>query len=168
MNRCSSFASQRGITLVVSLIMMLLITLLVTTALTLSTSNLSAVGNMQLRGEALTAAQNTIHRIESAAFALSPGSYATTFNEDIDNDGVTDYLVTTLAPVCIRSSVATAPVYSSVTLGSTMISPSTYNTVWDIDATATDISSGTTGASVHVHSGLRVLLTQAQKDATCP
>jgi len=89
---------------------------------------------------------------------------------DINNDGTNDYAVSFAAPVCVRASVAAPPVLSSVTLGSSMSTSYTWNTVWDIDATVTPTSDnpGASGASAHVRSGVRVLLSQAQKDAVCP
>lgn len=160
--------AQRGATLVVGLIMLVLITLMVTTAFTLSTTNLKSVGNMQFRNEAIAAGNIAIERVLSSPFTTAPS--AEQILVDINNDGTNDYAVSIATPVCVRGSVAAPPVLSSVTLGSLMSTSYAWNTVWDIDATVTPTSDnpGASGASAHVHSGVRVLLSQAQKDAVCP
>ena len=158
--------AQRGATLVVGLIMLVLITLMVTTAFTLSTTNLKSVGNMQFRNEAVAAGNIAIEKVLGSPFAAAPT--AEEILVDINNDGTNDYLVEIAIPVCVRASVAAPPVLSSVTLVS-MSTSYTWNTVWDIHAkvTPTSDNSGASGTSVHVHSGVRVLLPQADKDAVC-
>jgi hypothetical protein len=42
---------------------------------------------------------------------------------------------------------------------------STWNTIWDLEAQVTDADSG---AAVVVHTGVRVLLGEAEKNASCP
>ena len=59
MRDVTSVSSQRGvITIFISMLMLILITVLVVTAYSLSTTNLRAVGNVQVREEALAAAQD--------------------------------------------------------------------------------------------------------------
>lgn len=154
--------TQRGVSLVVGLILLVLLTLLVTTSYSLSTTNLRAVGNMQFRDEATAAANAAIEQVLSSAFTTAPA--AESVNVDIDNNGSTDYVVAIAVPTCLRASVASAAAPSSLSL-SGMSSSTTWNTFWDIDATTTDPASG---ASVRVRQGVRVLLSQAQKDAVCP
>lgn len=168
MSRPAPSHAQSGATLVVGLIMLVLITLMVTTAFTLSTTNLKSVGNMQFRNEAISAGNIAIERVLGSPFATAPS--AEQILVDINNDGANDYAVSIATPVCVRGSVAAPPVSSSVTLGTSMSTASTWNTIWDIDATVTPTSDnpGASGASAHVHSGVRVLLSQAQKDAVCP
>jgi len=168
MSRPAPFHAQRGATLVVGLIMLVLITLMVTTAFTLSNTNLKSVGNMQFRDEAISAGNMAIELVIGSPFAIAPS--AQQILVDINNDGNNDYTVSVAAPVCVRASVAAPPVLSSVTLGTTMSTSYTWNTVWDIEVTVTPTSDnpGASGASAHVHSGVRVLLAQAQKDAVCP
>lgn len=176
MNRHVPFRAQRGSTLVVGLIMLVLITLMVTSAFTLSSTNLKSVGNMQFRNEALAAADVAIDRVMS-----SPGFYAATGaltqSVDIDNDGNDDYIVTiapfsasALTSKCVRAAKADIAVHSSVTLGKSMSKSDAWNATYDIDATVTPTSSNSSasGATVHVHSGVRVLFpTSAAKDAAC-
>lgn len=167
MSRLVPSHDQRGATLVVGLIMLVLITLMVTTAFTLSTTNLKSVGNMQFRNEAIAAGNIAIERVLGSPFTAAPS--AEQILVDLNNDGTNEYAVSIAPPVCVRGSVAAPPVSSSVTLP-LMSTSSTWNTVWDIDATVTPTSDnpGASGASAHVHAGMRVLLTQAQKDAVCP
>ena len=152
---------QRGTTLVVALIMLLLLSLLVSGAFTLSTVNLKAVGNVQTRNEALAAVNTALEDVISTNFV---GAGTQTPQVDINNDGVSDYSVTIQAPTCIRATIADAVAPSSVSLGS--LSSDTWNTVRLLDATSTD-SSGS-GAAVRVRTGVRVLLTDAEKKSRCP
>ena len=45
---------------------------------------------------------------------------------------------------------------------------STWNTVWDIQATVVDDDINVGGASVVVRAGVRALLSEAQKNIVCP
>lgn len=155
--------SQRGVTLVVGLIMLVLITLIVASAFTLSSSNLKSVGNMQVREEAIAAANHAIERLISSPFTNALG--AQSFKVDINKDGTDDYTVAIAVPDCTRALQATPAVPSDVELGPDMSSGSTWNTDWDIDATVTDSASG---SFVRVRQGVRVLLTQTQKESACP
>jgi hypothetical protein len=163
----ASPGSQRGATLVVGLIMLVLITLLVTSAFTLSTSGLKSVGNMQSRDEAIAAGNKAIEQVVSSPFTNSPAGE--TINIDLNNDGITDYVVVLNTPICV--SVAEIPgttvAPSSISLGSAF-SPSTSNlfeSVWELDANVTDPNGS--GAAVRVHQGVRVLLSQTQVTAVC-
>jgi Tfp pilus assembly protein PilX len=153
--------SQRGATLIVALVMLLLFTLLVTSAFSLSSTNLKAVSNMQMRDEALAAANVALEQIISSSFTTAPA--AQNIEIDLNGNGSADYIVSIAPPECIRATVASPAALSSASLAS-MSSASTWNTVWGLDATVNDPASG---ALVRVRSGVRVLLTQAQKDAVC-
>ncbi|MCY1280969.1 hypothetical protein D9M68_345450 [compost metagenome] len=153
--------AQRGAALIVALVMMLLMTLMVTGAFSLSGSNLKAVGNMQNRNEAIAAANVAIERVMSSAFTNAP--VAESLNIDLDNDNRTDYVVAMAAPTCLRVTAAPSSTPSSASLPG--LSSARWNTVWNLDARVDDAA---TGASVHVRSGVRVLLTDAQKNVVCP
>jgi Tfp pilus assembly protein PilX len=165
MNQFRDSHLQRGATLIVGLIMLAVITLTVTTAFMVSGSNLKAVGNMQFRNEAIAAADKAIEQVVSSPFTASPT--AEDINVDINNDGTVDYVVHVVRPACIRAArIVTGPgsgTASSITLG-LPTTPPDYNTVWEIEADVTDASSG---ASVHVHQGVRVRLSQTQYNAVC-
>lgn len=155
------FASaEQGAALVVGLIMLLLLTLLVSGAFTLSTVNLKSVGNMQMRDEALAAANAAIEELLELNFV---GTGNQTIPVDINKDGTDDYQVQIAAPLCVRVSIADAASPSSVNLAA--LSSDTWNTVWQIEGTATNLASGT---SVKVREGVRVLLTDAKKNTHCP
>ncbi|MES2500922.1 MAG: PilX N-terminal domain-containing pilus assembly protein [Pseudomonadota bacterium] len=161
MRQFASKHNQRGVTLFVGLIMLVLITLMVTSAFTLSTTNLKSVGNMQAKDEAVAAANKAIEQVLSSPFTTAPT--AEQINVDINNDGTADYLVAIATPVCIRASIESAAVKSSGSLPS-MSTFNSYNTIWDIEATVNDAKTGT---KTTVRSGVRILLTQAQKDVVC-
>lgn len=180
MSRLATRQSQRGITLVIGLIMLVLITLVVTTAFSLSTTNLRSVGNMQVREEAISAANSAIADLVADISSANPPSdiagdaRLADKTIDIDNDGTADYTVEFLNPSldpdddpilnCVRASQAINESLSSVTLPSTLSSSAYWNSIWEIIAEVTDDRSG---AKVRVREGLRVLLTQAQKDDLC-
>ena len=156
-------ARQRGaITLFLSLLMLLLITVLVTTAFTMSTTGLRAVGNMQVRQEAIAAAQAVIETELSGPFFAAPTELLDQ-PVDIDEDGNTDYEVDLAEPVCVQAYQATITSVSSVTLPG-MTSASAWNTIWEFEATVEDPRSG---ARVVVVQGVRALLSQSEKDLTC-
>ncbi|HXD42084.1 MAG TPA: pilus assembly PilX N-terminal domain-containing protein [Ramlibacter sp.] len=153
---------QRGATLIIGLIMIVLITLIVVNAFTLSSSNLKSVGNMQARDEALAAANQAIESMISSPFTNAIGTQ--TFTVDINKDGTNDYTVVVNPAVCIAAVQASAGSASDVELIG-MSSGASWNTDWDIRATVTD---STSGASVVVREGVRVRLSQSQKDTACP
>ena len=165
--------NERGATLVVSLIMLTLITVMVTSAFTLSATDLQSVGNRQLRGEAVAAANKAIEQIVSSPFTDAPK--AESIDVDINNDGKIDYRVNFAAPRCVSATeiAGSSLPPSSVALGSSFaISTSSYyQTIWDIDATVLDdgtlVGTAASGTSVQVHQGVRKLLTKAQFDAVC-
>jgi Tfp pilus assembly protein PilX len=171
MRPSASRHSQQGVTLVIGLIMLVLITLVITTSFSLSTTNLRSVGNMQVRDEAIAATNSAIALYVGQVSSASPPSTDLTDPRlddqtiDIDNDGTDDYTVTfDVAPECVRASQAINESLSSVTLPVTMTSAAFWNSIWEISATASD---DRTGASINIHQGLRVLLTQAQKNTLC-
>jgi len=152
----ASPSRQRGATLLISLVMLVVLTLFALSAINLSTTNLRIVGNMQRQIEATAAAQMAIEQIigNISNFEAAPTTN-TTVAIDINNDGATDFSVVVSPPAC--KYMANAPGYSLSFSGS-----APQNTVWDIQATATDSLSG---ASVTVHQGVKVLMGAG---ATCP
>jgi hypothetical protein len=156
---------QSGAVLVVSMIMLVLVTLMIVTALNLGTTNFRATSNMQFRSEAMSAANKAIEQVISSPFTVAPA--AESIEVDIENDTVMDYVVHIAEPVCIFASQAFSSDPSSLALPIAMSTASTWNTVWDLDATVNgDENAG--GATVRVRTGVRVLLTESQKNAVCP
>lgn len=156
-------AKQRGATLIVALIMIALITLLVINAFTLSSSNFKAVTNMQMRDEAVAAANQAVEQLIGSAFYTALATQ--TFTVDINKDGTNDFTVTTTKPTCIRAFISQKGAPSDVELGKALASGSTWNTDWDVEATVTDTASG---ASVKMHQGVRALLSLTEKETYCP
>ena len=157
--------AQRGAALVVGMIMLLLITVMLITALNLGTTNFRAVSNMQFRNEAIAAANAAIEQVISSPFTDAPA--AESINVDIDNNAPTDYVVEVAEPQCIFAAQAFGADPSSLSLPASMTVASTWNTVWDLDATVNG-GANAGGAAVRVRSGVRVLLTESQKNTVCP
>ena len=154
--------TQRGAALVVSLIMLVLITLLVITALNIGSSNFRAVSNSQFRDQAIAAANAAIQARVGSSFDAVP--VTSNIPVDLDNDGTTDYVVA-VTPTCISAAVAESADPSSLSLPPAMSLASTWNTVWDVAAIVRDDA---TGAAVNIRTGVRVLLSQAERDIACP
>jgi hypothetical protein len=169
MSRTLAFHAQKGVALIVGLIMLLLLTLMVGSAFTLSGTNLKAVGNMQMRNETIAAANVAIEQKISSDLTVVPT--AETINVDINDDGTVDYEVV-VTPSCISSSIASYASSSGLSGEETKDfkgegAPETvvgYNVILDIASDVTDLASG---ASVTVHAGVRILLTEAQQAVVC-
>jgi hypothetical protein len=132
----------------------------------LSASNLKAVGNAQFRSEALSAANGAIDQVLSSPFTDAPT--AESIQIDLNIDGNADYVVQMATPQCIGASqvAGSALPPSSSSLGPAFAAAApTYETVWDLDATVTDVNNS--GATVQVHQGVRVLMSQTQYTAVC-
>ena len=97
--------AQRGVTLIVALIMLTALGLLAGWAVKSGTTNLRIVNNMQARQEAFSAAQAAIEStISSANFSQNPAAVAANpIHVDLDGDRVADMTATlTPAPTCYR------------------------------------------------------------------
>lgn len=162
---------ERGAALVVGLILLALITIMVVSAFNLSSTNVQAVGNMQLRDEAIAAANRGIELVMSSAFTEAPA--AQTVDVDIDNDGTMDFQVEFARPTCVSAERigGTSVPPSSLFLGEafTASTSDAYRTVWDLQADVSAFDQGTVayGTAVHVHQGVRVLLTDVQYNTVC-
>ncbi len=177
---------QRGAALIVSLIMLLLITVLAISAFTLGKSNLQIVGNMQQRNQAFAAAQGAVAlTISSTQFTVSPtnaipnpcNGVANTTCVDVNGDGVPDVNVV-VTPIC--DSIQPIPVsqlnFANPNDAGCLIGASQdfgiagasnnnsmcSNSVWDIQASATDQMSG---ANYVVDQGVAVRVVST---AICP
>ena len=170
--RYNSLHRQKGVTLIVGLIMLVLIMLMVTTTYTLSGSSLKSVGNMQFRNESIAAANKAAEQYINTYFDATMASLpSTTITFDINNDGTADYSVAMAAPVCIQANtvagVAVAGACSSATLDDALggCASAPFSTLWDLDATVTDVASG---SSVRIRQGLRLQLSSDDKTRLCP
>ena len=161
-------AAQRGNTLIVALIMLALMTLVAVTSLTLSTTNVRVVGNMQFQEEATAAAQQAIENVITKSYFdnvkftdVVPGPQNISMSGE---GGDADYTVTfarqcvTYVPVDPLVDELPEDCYAS---GGAMLC---YWGVWEIAATATD---DRTGASATVRQGIRILTGQSAALAGC-
>ena len=160
--RAKASGWQSGATLIVGLIMLVLITLIVLSAFTFSSSNLKSVGNMQVREEAIAAANLAIEQVIASPFTDAPTSQE--INVDINKDGINDFVVTVEAPTCIKALIASSPGNTQIGFN-TGGGGSTWNTEWDINSRVTDTASG---ASVQIRQGIRARLSDIQKNLVCP
>src|SRR5512135_1562909 len=142
---------QRGMTLVVGLIMLLVITLFVVSAIRLSTVSLRTVGNMQARSEAAAAGQRRIEDLMSSTTAFTSPSASTVI---VPVNGV-NYTVTTPVPACVKTVPVTGNSYDNSGLA-------LQDTYWDVQNTAANAASG---AAVTTHQGVKVRLSAG---ANCP
>jgi len=182
---------QRGATLIVSLIMLLMITLFAVSSFTLGKGNLQIVGNMQQRNQAFAAAQGAVATvISSTQFTATPADSipaadvpaycpggANTTCAEVNGDGSPDINVA-VTPAC--DSIQPIPVtqldYSNPNDAGCLIGAAQSfgiagasnnnsmcsNSVWDIQASASDQSSG---ANYVVDQGVAV---RVPATAACP
>lgn len=150
----ANFIRQQGLTLVVSMIMLVVLTLLVVSAIRFSNTNLKTVANMQYKNETAAAAQQAIEVVMGDLNKFTTPT-DTAVNVDINNDGVTDYVVTAYAPVCLLAVPVSG--YSAAFAAS-----APQDTYWDIKSQVTDAR---TSATSTVHQGVKVRL---DSSATCP
>ena len=159
---------QSGATLLVALVMLVILTLFAITAINFTNINTRIVGNQQFKKEAESAAQQAVEQIISSDFTINP--VATAVNVDINNDGITDYIVQVAKPACLTTKpiklleldiaiADDANCYTSAKVvpggGGSAGNSLCSNTHWDVQATVTD--SGATGSS---GSGAKAVLHQ--------
>ncbi len=158
---------ERGSTLLVAMIMLVLLTLIAVSAIESTTSSLQVVGNAQFHQEAAAAGQQAIENtISSTTFTSSaPGVQ----NIDVNNDGAADYKVTFYpAPSCVKYNVVDTSTETGLPkdcYGS--MSGLCYRTYWDVTAVVSDINTGTTGATVTLHQGVKLLVGLNAALASC-
>jgi Tfp pilus assembly protein PilX len=115
-SRRASLAQQRGITLVVGLIMLVLLTLMAIAAFHMGSAQQTIVSNAQHRNEATDAAQQAIETVvNSSNFMVNPSAAIPTSNcsgggsntlcTDVNGDGIADIKVTlSPQPTCISGA----------------------------------------------------------------
>lgn len=159
--------AQRGVTLVVALIMLVVLTLLAISAVTDSSNNLRVAGNMQQQTEAVAAAQQAIEQTLSNNFTVAPTSAV--ISVDVNNDQVADYTVNVSTPVCVNTTpldnntpnlppeclsstnVTNAGIVTAS--GASTAAPQSwcYAQLWELQASVS--STDSTGAAAVVHQG---------------
>lgn len=143
---------QRGVTLLVVLVMLVMITLFVLSMVRLSTTNLRVVGNMQSQRALEAAAQQAIEtQISTSAFfentVNNSGIWAGGLSVVTPSPVVNGYTVTVKRPTCIYSATATG--YSAIS----GVSPEDTN--WEVEASASDTF---TNAQMDVTQGVKMRL----------
>ena len=156
---------QRGVVMVMGLILLMVMTVLALTTLNVGKSSLQIVGNMQWRKQVISAAQEAIDdAISTTRLFLSPGSIylspcsaPNTKCVDITGDGKADITVAlTPTPTCVKAQVFKSasinlnlndPNDQACTLaasqtfgivGSASANSMCSDTVWQVRAQATD------------------------------
>ena len=145
---------QRGMVLILSLIMLVVLTLLAISAIRLSTVNLRAVANAQVRSEAMSAAQRTIDLILSGNFT---DNIAGTQQVLTVTEGSKNYTVSVARP-CLVSLTPIKNADLDIALAEDLKCVDTVSnpysacaqTIWQLQANA---SSGWFGANVTLTQG---------------
>ena len=131
---------QRGIVLVIALMLLIMITLFAVTAIRSSTTELSIVGNVQLQSELSAAAQEGIEtRINSMTDFNNVAIGQSVATASLSTQGGR-YTVAVSAPKCIKAARISG---NSLTNSNMTMSDITY---WEVDATVVDASSGATAS----------------------
>jgi type II secretory pathway pseudopilin PulG len=181
---------QRGMTLMVALIMLVLLTLFAVTGFNLGKSSLQIVGNMQQRSQAAAAAQSAMEEVISGLrFFQTPGivfflpcAGPNTRCIDINGDGVPDVTVTfTPNPVCVTGKTIknssldlTKPNDAGCALGvaqnfgvvgSVTGDSLCADSVWQINAVAVD---NVTQAQTALTQGVSVRVSTDDISTSCP
>lgn len=145
---------QRGVVLILSLIMLVVLTLLAISAIRLSTVNLRAVANAQARSEAMSAAQRTVDLVLSSNFTEN---LAGTQQELAVSEGGKNYKVLVARPCLVRlSRIKNEDLDLAVADDAKCYEPASNpysacaRTIWQLQAKA---SSGWFGANVTITQG---------------
>lgn len=178
---------QRGMTLLIGMVMLVILTMLVMSAIRTGLTNNRIVGNMQFRDEATYAAQSAIERtLGGTEFVSNPANVAASpVDVDINGDGGADYQVLMQPqPSCVSYKILK---YGELTLpqdlpctegvGAAQSGASTFipggfaaknslcaNTHWRLTAQAT---SNLQGSSVQVVQGTVVRVDTIFAEASC-
>ena len=140
--------TQRGSTLLISLIMLAVLALFAVSAIRSSLVSLKIAGNTQYKLEAQTAAQRAIDDFVSVLsnFTTPPAASATA-TVDATGGGA-NYTVSISAPKCVY--IKAVPGYSY-----SLASQAPKDTSWRLTSTASDSA---TGAQVTINQGVKVVL----------
>ena len=105
MKTSPSYASQRGFTLVMTLIFLVIFMLFAISMVSSSMINTKVAANQQYRLEASTVAQQGIEQVMSQPFVRLPIKTITPVAVDVNGDGVTDFTAQVSPPSCLDSKV---------------------------------------------------------------
>ena len=124
---------QRGMTLIVSLVMLIMLTMFAISTMNLSNSNLKVVGNQQALRAVEAAAQQALEQVVSGS-AIFSAPAAQTFTID-------GFTVAVTSPVCIRAQISTG---SGIGIGGLIPEMN----LFEVRASTTDSFSGATASAV--------------------
>lgn len=180
---------QRGITLIMALVMLVVLTLLALTSFNLTRSNLQIVSNMQQREEAVAAAREVIEEtISSTRLFETPANILPNPcgapNQrciDVNGDGANDVTVAiTPAPRCVKAQAIKSTELDLAdaddlgctlganqnfgTAGATTGNSACANSIWDVHVVATD---AVTEAKVEVTQGIAVRVAEEDIATNC-
>ncbi|MFT6957214.1 MAG: hypothetical protein ACJAYC_002222 [Halieaceae bacterium] len=174
------FNPQRGIVMVVALIMLLAVSLIAVTASNLVQTDLKIVNNLESREQARFAAKAAIEEaLSSSRFADNPDSiFSVNCVQDnrkcydFNSDGVDDIAVQINTPECVSvipRKNTELDVFNYPSQATCYLPPGVYSmcaaSVWEFQAVATDV---VTGAEVTVRQGVSILTTINNIDTACP
>jgi hypothetical protein len=184
-NPAASRRGQRGISLVLGMIMLVLLTMLAASAFQASNVNLRIAGNMRVRQEIQAASQTAIESVLSspsfvdtsipvpaATVSLNGATYTVDFSPAPSCTGIVDIPTEDLVPtnpddfVCIPSGALPGSA-SGIFASSGPPSPPSYcsNTRWAIVA---DVSDANTGARSTFEQGVGVRVAKSTALTNCP
>lgn len=184
------YANQRGMTLIMALIMLVVLTLLALTSFNLGKSNLQIVSNMQQRDEAVAAAHEVLEETISntrffetpEAILANPCGDPNSTCVDTNGDGKSDVKVSlNPPPTCVRvkpiklselklsetedQHCSMSETQSFGVAGASTGDSECSNSTWDIHAVATDMQ---TNSSVEVVQGVGVRVPSDDTSTACP
>lgn len=142
-----TFHQQRGISLVMALVMLIVLTMTALSSTSSVNSSLRIAANMQIQDEVLTAAQIAIDD-QLSSLTNFTNAVNRHINVDINRDGESDYSVELFAPVCISTAPGQQDSYQ-------LSASSPNKTYWEVRA---DVTDPRTGAAVKVYQGVRITL----------
>lgn len=137
-----SRSRQRGVAMVIGMIMLVLLTLLVISAINTGSVNLRITSNMQAQDEARAVASQAIEKFVSSYtnFYPTPQAYPNV-DYDIDNDGAFEYKVSVAAPVC-KGASHQIPGRSIDCENGVKSGLFCWDTLWEVTAIASDTKTG--------------------------
>ena len=184
MKSSPSRTTQRGFTLVMTLIFLIIFMLFAISMVSSSMINTKVAANQQYRLEASTVAQQGIEQVMSQPFIQVPITIITSVQVDVNGDTTPDFTAQVAPPVCLDSKVIPN---ASLPLGDVCKVPNNPNgnltlpgpaastspppvapsmcsaTNWDIQSSVTDANN--TAVAVTVHQGASV---QVPIGTPCP
>ena len=145
--------------------MLVLITLMLVTALNLGTTNFRAMTNMQFRSEAIAAANEAIEQVISSPFTAAPAAGTSTWTSTTMR--TTDYTVQIAVPQCVYAAQAFAP-YRAASVAAPD-DDGRDHLEYGLGPRCQRLRARQRGRrAVRVRSGVRVLLSEAEKAVVCP